>query len=120
MIESTCHCGNLKLQIDDVLPETLTSCNCSICRRTGSLMAYYNPVKVKKLYPEDDIQKYIWGDKMLAFIRCANCGCFSHWESLDPTRTDRMGINARLFENVDISKIRIRRFDGASSWKFLD
>lgn len=119
MIQASCHCGALKLQIDSELPEKLTSCNCSICRRYGALMAYFLPDQIKVLAEPGAVQKYSW-DKGLAFVRCANCGCYSHWESLDPNFKDRMGVNARLFENVDLSQIRIRRFDGANTWTFLD
>ena len=32
----------------------------------------------------------------------------------------RMGVNARNFDPRDIESARIRRFDGATTWKFLD
>jgi hypothetical protein len=31
-----------------------------------------------------------------------------------------MGINVRNFEPADIESIRVRRLDGAKTWKFLD
>jgi hypothetical protein len=83
-------------------------------------MAYYSPAKVKILSKPGSTQEYIWGDKSIAQVRCGECGCLSHWRSLDPKQTDRMGINARLFENVEIDKIRVRHFDGANTWTFLD
>jgi hypothetical protein len=46
MIESSCHCGAVKLEIA-VAPETVTECNCSICRRYGVLWAYYAPSQVR-------------------------------------------------------------------------
>lgn len=120
MIESSCHCGAVKLQIDAEIPSALTSCNCSVCRRYGALLAYYHPSKVKIIADSNSLHEYSWGDKSLAFVRCRTCGCYSHWKSLDPNQTNRMGINARLFTNVEIDKIRIRHFDGANSWKFID
>lgn len=120
MIQSSCHCGKLKLEIEAELPEKLTSCNCSVCHRYGSLWAYYHPDKVKVVAQESDLDSYSWGDKSLAFVRCKNCGVLSHWKSLDPSQTERMGVNTRLFENVDLSEIQIRRFDGADSWTYLD
>lgn len=81
-------------------------------------MAYFSPSKIKVIAAPNTTDRYIWGDKCLAFVRCATCGCHSHWESLDP-KTDRMGVNARMFENIDISKIPIRRFDGADTWTYL-
>ncbi len=120
IIISSCHCGSLKLEIEGEVPEALTSCNCSFCRRSGALMAYYPKAKIKVLANPGSIREYIWGDKCLAHVSCNNCGSYSHWRNLDPAQTERMGVNARLFENVDLSQIRIRRFDGADTWKFLD
>lgn len=119
MITGSCHCGNVKLEINAGIPEKLTSCNCSICHRNGSLMAYFPPDQIKILAEPGATQRYSW-DKGLAFVRCANCGIYTHWESLDPNFKDRMGVNARLFDNIDISQIRIRRFDGKDKWEFLD
>ena len=83
-------------------------------------MAYFSSENVKISAVPSSVQKYCWGDEQIAFVRCSKCGCLSHWESLDPKGADRMGVNARLFTNVDIEKIQVRRFDGADTWKFLD
>jgi hypothetical protein len=40
MIESSCHCGVVKLEIQSAREE-VNDCNCSICRRYGALWAYY-------------------------------------------------------------------------------
>lgn len=119
-IESSCHCGALRLRIDAEPPRALTSCNCSICRRYGMLMAYFPPGNVEVIAEPGVLQEYSWGDKLLAFVRCGHCGCVSHWRSLDSDQKDRMGVNARLFTNIEIEKIRIRHFDGAKSWTYLD
>jgi hypothetical protein len=120
-IESSCHCGAVRLHINDEPPAALTSCNCSICTKYGGLFAYYSASKVTVVVAPGSTHEYVWGDKQLAFVRCSQCGCLSHWRGIDPNSTsDRMGINARLFTNVEIGKIRIRRFDGADTWKFLD
>mgnify|MGYP000291855781 CR=1 FL=1 len=120
IIESSCHCGALKLQINAEAPSSLTTCNCSVCKRYGSIHAYFHPSNVKVIAKANSIQEYSWGDKALTFIRCRNCGCYSHWRSLDSSYKDRMGVNARLFTNLEIDKIPARRFDGADTWKFLD
>jgi hypothetical protein len=36
------------------------------------------------------------------------------------TDHSRMGVNARNFDASAIESVRIRRLDGASTWKFLD
>ena len=51
---------------------------------------------------------------MLAFRRCATCGCVTNWECItDPPPVDRMGVNARLLD-IDIDTIPVVKFDGAS------
>lgn len=119
VIESSCHCGAVKLQVESEVPDALTDCNCSICRRYGSLLAYFNPAKVKILAAKEATDEYFYGNKGLAFVRCKTCGCLSHWRSLDP-KAERMGVNARLFTNVEFAKIRIRHFDGADTWTYID
>jgi len=119
-INSSCHCGALQLEIKAEAPSVLTSCNCSICYKYGSLMAYFNPSEVKVVSILESVDEYLWGDKSLSFIRCQVCGCYSHWKSLDPNQVKRMGVNARLFTNIEIDKIPIRHFDSADTWKFID
>jgi hypothetical protein len=115
MIEATCHCGAVHITVPHA-PETVTSCNCSICRRTGVLAAYYDPADVKIAGATDT---YMWGDKMMTFHRCKVCGCATHGTAVDPAST-RMSVNARLMDPAVLSAARIRKFDGADSWTFID
>ena len=117
MIKVACHCGAASLSAP-AKPVEVTECNCSICRRLAARWAYYNPNEVTLPAPATT-QVYVWGDRMLAFHRCRSCGVTTHWQSLDGTQ-ERMGVNARVIEGLDWEKIRIRPFDGANTWKFLD
>lgn len=118
MIEASCHCGAVKLEIAKA-PETVTDCNCSICRRYGVLWAYYSPKEVRVLADKDATHIYMWNDKCLEFHRCRNCGCVTHWASVDKSR-DRMGVNARLMAPEVRAAARVRRLDGATTWQYLD
>ena len=116
MVEVVCHCGAARLGVP-ALPTEVTECNCSICRRTAARWAYYSPKEVD-LPDGRRTEAYVWGDRMLAFHRCRTCGCLTHWQSLDGTQ-ERMAVNARLMD-LDWPKIRIRQFDGANTWAYLD
>lgn len=119
-LTATCHCGGVQVTVP-YRPRRLTSCNCSICRRLGTLWAYYPRSRVRIRAPRGGLQKYVWGDRMLRLARCRICGCVTHWEPMPRRyRADRMGVNARNFEPDVIAGVRIRRLDGASTWKFLD
>ena len=120
MIRTTCHCGAVKIAIARQ-PETITNCDCSICRRYGVLWAYFREQEVEIEAAPGGTEEYIWGDKMIAFVRCRHCGCVTHWrELIEPGDDARMGVNARMFEPEQIGPVRIRRLDGAVTERYLD
>jgi hypothetical protein len=112
MIAGSCHCGAVHIAVPEA-PASVKSCNCSICRRLGTLLAYYKPDQVTITHAPGATDAYIWGDKMLALRRCATCGCVTHWEDITASPGDRMGVNARLLE-IDIESVPVVKFDGAS------
>jgi hypothetical protein len=116
MIEASCHCGALRIEIARA-PDEVTDCNCSICRRYGVLWAYYSPKDVRVTNPDTDT--YAWGQKQTEFHRCEHCGCVTHWVATDKTR-DRMGVNARMMAPEILANVRVRRLDGADTWQYLD
>jgi hypothetical protein len=116
-IDASCHCGAIRLTAA-VAPETLTDCNCSICRRYGVLWAYYSPKDVKIIAADGASDIYMWGDRSLQFHRCKTCGCVTHWAAVDP-KSDRMGVNARLMDPAILRPLRIRKLDGAVTFKYL-
>ena len=117
MVEVACHCGAVTLTAPQT-PKEVTECNCSICRRLGARWAYYDRSEIGMNLP-GSTRPYVWGDRMLAFHRCRNCGCVTHWVSLNGAYT-RMGINARMIDGLDFQKVRIRQFDGAKTWAYVD
>lgn len=118
MLSATCHCGQVGVEVPR-RPRTLTNCNCSICRRYGTLWAYYRFAEVNVIAKPGATTSYAWGDRTLRFVRCANCGCIVNWEQISEPRKGRAGVNARLFEPEVLGKPRIRRLDGAKTWRFL-
>ena len=118
MLAGSCHCGAVRIEVARK-PRQLTSCNCSICRRHAGIWAYYETDKVKITARKQDIDRYVWGDKCLSLCRCATCGCVTHWLPTERGKA-RMGINFRNFDPKIIEATRVRRFDGAETWKFLD
>jgi hypothetical protein len=116
MISATCHCGAVRLELRRK-PRTLTSCNCSICRRYGALWCYFR-LRDVTVSGKRSLVGYSWNGRTLRLMRCAKCGCVTHW--LPTGRRDRMGVNARNLEPAVIAGVRVRRLDGAKTWKFLD
>lgn len=77
-IESSCHCGNIKLVfhtdklVQDFIPRT---CQCSHCRSHGAkwISDPQGEVRLKFKSPED-VNFYQFGHRTADFILCKNCG----------------------------------------------
>lgn len=119
MIESTCHCGAVRLAIPRA-PEAVTNCNCSVCRRYGTLWAYFDAPEVRIEAAAGALQSYTTGAATLSFVRCAGCGCVTHWSPIPGRRRNqRMGVNVRMFDPRQLGPFRIRFLDGADTEAFV-
>jgi hypothetical protein len=93
MLVGTCHCRAVTITLPS-MPETATSCNCSLCRRLGGVWAYYvfGTVQIT-----GNTMEYIQGDKTLRTMRCAICGCTTHWEPGQTLRRESAQCRAEAF-----------------------
>jgi hypothetical protein len=118
MIKGTCHCGAITIALPGA-PAYLIDCNCSICRRTRALWAFYAEDTVRIEGEPSHTEDYVWGDKSLRTVRCRSCGCVTHWKALKPGADGRMGVNMANFEPALVAALEVRRFDGADTWEYL-
>ncbi|USD64036.1 aldehyde-activating protein [Vibrio sp. SCSIO 43136] len=114
-----CHCGNVTISISKVTP-TAVSCNCSICHRYAAIWGFFTEKEVSLDVGSVGLDTYCHGDKMINFNRCKGCGVVTHYTSTQPSPEARFAVNYRIFhrEVLDITKIRL--FDGADSWEFIE
>jgi hypothetical protein len=112
-VTATCHCGAVRVTVP-AAPQTLTDCNCSICRKYGVLWAYYKATSVQVEAKPRALKAYSWGRKELRFVRCAKCGCVMYWEGIAAGPNSRMGVNTRNFEPKALASARMRCLDGAA------
>ncbi|MFE0016757.1 GFA family protein [Mesorhizobium sp. NPDC059054] len=121
MIEAVCHCGQVRLRLPRK-PRVITACNCSFCRRQGPLFAYYTRRSIEVVAPDNGFERYVWGKGVLTWLRCRNCGCFTHHIAAhaEGDLDRRTGINLRLVDPGLLMGITVKLRDGASgSWKVL-
>lgn len=118
-LTATCHCGAVRVEVP-ARPDALTDCNCSICRRTGALWALFPVGSIRVLARPEDLIDYVWGPKTIRTVRCRDCGCVTHWEPLQPQSDAIVGVNARSFDPTELGDVRIRHFDGAGTWGYVD
>ena len=117
MTATTCHCGAVRIVVRRT-PRSVTSCNCSICRRYAALWAYYQPGSVRIEAPRDGLATYSWNRRIRTYFRCKECGCITHYARSDGRPGGTVAINVRMFDHDVLDKIRVRNFDGAHTWKY--
>src|SRR5690606_6945269 len=92
-------------------PEAATACNCTACRRYGTLWAYG--------YEEEGIDisgpttAYVRGEAV-EFHFCPSCGCTAYWraQSVDERGRRRIAVNLRLAAPDAVAGIIVDHFDG--------
>ena len=119
MITAACHCGAVRIDMRRN-PRTLTSCNCSICRRYGAIWAYYARKGLDYHFAPGDVVSYAWGNESIEFFHCTRCGCVTHHERTKKEGDEtRVGVNVRNADPAELGRVPLRRLDGAGSWKTL-
>ncbi len=107
----SCHCGAVRYEAKAKLDGAIT-CNCSICSRTGMVLAFVPASQFRLLSGEEALQDYQFGKKHIHHPFCRECGihAFGHGSSGDgaPMRA----VNVRCLEGVELSSLTIGTFDG--------
>lgn len=118
----TCHCENITIEIKKEADEIgdYTECNCSICRRLGALWFGFHPSEVNITTKSEPTVAYVRSAGNIAFHHCQKCGCTTHYETTENCVMDKIAINGRLLEFEEKAQITHKKFDGATSWEFVD
>ncbi len=67
MLKAKCHCGAILIRVNRE-PDSLTSCNCSLCKRYGSLWAYFTKEEVVFDFERKNAKAYFHGDRNIEFF----------------------------------------------------
>lgn len=110
----SCHCGAVQFSVELELSNLLT-CNCSMCGRTGAIMAFVPASQVTRHAQPGAETDYQFGKKTIHHAFCKVCG----------VRTVAMGsgddgsawamVNVHTLDGVNVHELTIsRQYDGAS------
>ena len=111
--QGSCHCGKIRYEVDGDVHHAM-ACNCSICSRKGSLMWFVPRASFRLLTPESNLSTYTFNKHVIKHHFCATCGIHPYGEGVDPKGNEMAAINIRTLEDIDLSKIPIKQFDGKS------
>jgi hypothetical protein len=107
-----CHCGAVRYEVD---MEELTkglSCNCSMCGRAGSILAFTSASNFRLLSGEEQLTDYQFNRKIIHHLFCNVCGIKSFSRGTAPDGSPTVAINIRCLDDVDIHSLDIQEYDG--------
>ena len=121
MLIGTCHCGAARWSFEGA-PGSVTACNCTLCRRYGTLWAYdYADERIRL---EGPTKSYVRRDARtphLEILFCDACACVLSWRGLrvDESGRRRVAVNLRLAPPEAVADLPIDPFDGLVTFEDL-
>lgn len=111
--KGSCHCGKVSYEAEMELGQVI-ACNCSMCKRKGSLLTFVPETSFKLLSGADNLTSYHFNRNVIDHNFCKTCGVTSFARGQRPDGVKTVAINARCLEGIDVEKLQIKNYDGAS------
>lgn len=110
----SCHCGAVQFDAEVEL-ENLATCNCSICGRSGAIMAFVGADKLTHVTGEDRMTDYQFGKKNIHHVFCSVCGVRPFGRGQGKDGAQWAMVNVRCLDGVDAHTLTIKnQYDGKS------
>ncbi len=107
--EGGCHCGRVRFRVTGDLAEAV-DCNCSICTKKGFIHLIVPPERFVLIRGADDVSTYQFNTGVARHLFCRHCGIHPFYvPRSDP---DKIDVNVRCLDDIDIGAIRPTPFDG--------
>ena len=100
MKKLTCHCGGVEIEVN--APEQFKKvmrCNCSLCKRKGTIMTMVGPEDLKIIKGKDLLKLYQYHTKTAKHYFCSNCGIYTHHQRR--SNPSEYGFNIGCLEGVN-------------------
>lgn len=108
-----CHCGKIAIEVEGELAAVI-SCNCSICRRKGSLLWAVPRDSLEVQARDDDMGRYVFNRHAIEHRFCRICGIHPFAEDAAGPMEPSAYINVRCLDDVDLTTLELIEFDGRS------
>jgi hypothetical protein len=108
-MQGGCHCGRVRFKVTADL-DRVTYCNCSICSKKGFLHLIVPPEQFDLVSGEDALTTYTFNTGVAKHTFCKVCGIHAFYvPRSDP---DKIDVNVRCIDGVDIESLTVHTFDG--------
>lgn len=109
-----CHCGKVRYTVETALTPVI-ECNCSICKKRGTLLTFVPPAAVDFESGADGLTEYRFNSKKIAHLFCPTCGVAAYSRGKTPDGKEMVAINVRCLDGVELDGLDITHYDGASA-----
>ena len=107
--DGSCHCGRVRFRVTGTIADA-SDCNCSMCTKKGIVHWIVGPEQFELLQGKDDLTTYRFNTGVARHTFCRHCGIHPFYvPRSDP---DKIDVNARCLDGIDLSCVSVRTFDG--------
>src|SRR5688572_28583407 len=110
----SCHCGKVRYEVALDLTKPVISCNCSMCGRSGTLLAFVPAPQFTMLSGEDVLRDYQFNQHAIHHLFCTQCGIKPFARGQQADSTPMVALNVRYIEGMDLDALNIQKFYGKS------
>lgn len=110
----SCHCGAITFSFEAKPIEKALRCNCSICKRKGTLMSPMTIAKedLEVVVKDNALGLYQFGSKVAEHHFCKKCGIYTFHGTF--RKQGHYRVNLGCLDEVDTFSLPFDVFDGAS------
>jgi hypothetical protein len=121
VLTGRCHCGAADWTLAGD-PGGITACNCTLCRRYGTLWAYdFENERIRLSGATASYRRADAREPALEIVFCPTCACVLAWRGLRMNEDGRrrMAVNVRLAPPEAVADLPIDHFDGLDAFEDL-
>jgi hypothetical protein len=108
----SCHCGAVRYTVEADLSQPVIACNCSICGRSGSLLAFVPSDKFTLEQGSDALTDYQFNKHVIHHMFCKVCGIKAFARGVGRDGAPTVAVNTRCLDGIDITKLNVMPYDG--------
>lgn len=108
-----CHCGRVAFEVEGDI-KRVSECNCSICRKKAYLHWIVPRERFRLLTPAENLATYTFNTGVAKHHFCRTCGVAAFY--IPRSDPDKVDVNARCLDEVNLSALQIDSFDG-QNWE---
>ena len=109
-----CQCGRVRYEVQLDLSKPVIVCNCSMCGRAGTMLAFVPPDQFTLRSGEDVLTDYQFNHNVIHHLFCRVCGIKSFARGKGRDGGVQIAVNTRCLDDVNVDQLNVQKFDGRS------